>query len=286
MRRCDGVATGSLIDLHYGLLDPDQERACRAHLAGCADCSAELEDLSRLSGALRADEAFPSEPEVDWDAFARTTVKRAMGGRHRLLAPLTDLQARWREPWGERLSFQAAPAWAAAASLVVFLSLGVIAYNSLPFLMFTGPDSQTSTVAGGGAGVLVPPANLDNLTVNLARNNTAQYLKETRAVLVTLLDVNIECDKDKVDISAERAKATELLRRQRLIASELHRLPLARAQDVCDELEKLLLEVASLGDCTKDEEIRTLRDVVEKRQILVRMEILSQELAAREGTSA
>lgn len=125
----------------------------------------------------------------------------------------------------------------------------------------------------------MPQDNLDHLSVNLARNNTARYLNETRAVLVTLLDVNIPCDAEKVDISLERAKAVELLRRQRLIAAELRRMPLSRAEGVCNDLEGLLLEIASLGDCTRDEEIRTLRDAVEKRQILVRMELLSQELA-------
>jgi len=102
-------------------------------------------------------------------------------------------------------------------------------------------------------------------------------------VLVSMMDVNIHCEKGKVDISAERAKATELLRRQRLIAAELNRMPLARAQDVCNDLEKLLLEVASLADCAHDDDIRTIRDLVDKRQILVRMELLSQELARREG---
>jgi hypothetical protein len=47
-----------------------------------------------------------------------------------------------------------------------------------------------------------------------------------------------------------------------------------------------LLEVASLADCTKGEDLKTIRDVMEKRQILVRMELLSQELARRAGANA
>lgn len=178
----------------------------------------------------------------------------------------------------------ARPVWAAAAaSLVLVVGIGLLT-GRLPI-----PDFGPSAPIPAGepaAGVLVPDANLDNLTVNLARQNTAEYLRQTRAVLVTLLDVNIHCDKGKVDVSAERAKASELLRRQRLIAAELHRMPLARAQDVCNDLERLLLEVASLTDCARDAEIQTLRDQIEKRQIFVRMELLGQELVRGEGPRA
>jgi hypothetical protein len=133
---------------------------------------------------------------------------------------------------------------------------------------------------------MVPEENLDILAVRLARRNTAQYLTDTRAVLITLLDVEMGCDKDKVDITAERARALELLRRQRIVATELGRVPLSRAKDVTEDLQQLLLEISSLADCAPTGDIQTLRDVVEKRQILVRMELLTQELARRGATRA
>lgn len=262
MNRCDAFED-KLVDLHYGLLDQKEAGACRAHVADCVECAGRLEELGNLLGALRVGEAFPRESDVDWGAFRVSTVRRALAGRRGWLAALLP---------GMRLPV--APAWAAAAVLVAAGGLALMAYGLLPpGGKAPGPEPVAS--------VHVPEDNLDNLTVNLARQNTARYLKETQAVLVTLLDVNIECEKDHVDITAERQKAIELLRRQRLIAAELNRLPLARAQDVCDDLQSLLLEISTLADCTRDEEIRTLRDVVEKRQILVRMELLSQELARR-----
>ncbi len=261
MKPCDAWGD-SLVDLQYGLLDPQQERACRDHLDRCAACARRAAVLQRLEAALSAEPALPRERDVDWDAFARATARRALGRRARLLALLRPLAA----------TPAARTAWAgAAAALVVVAGLGV---------MSRGPGAPPAGPATAGAAeVMMPQDNLDHLSVNLARNNTARYLNETRAVLVTLLDVNIPCDAEKVDISLERAKAVELLRRQRLIAAELRRMPLSRAEGVCNDLEGLLLEIASLGDCTRDEEIRTLRDAVEKRQILVRMELLSQELA-------
>ena len=232
--------------------------------------------LDAVVGSLRSDEAFPREGEVDWAQFARSTVARATSDSPS--RSVVSTPASWLDRFASAFRMPAVPAWSAAAALAVVAVLGILSYRYFP--ISTGPAAAPS------ASVFVAEDGLDNLTVNLARQNTAKYINETRAVLVTLLDVNIECDKGKVDITAERAKATELLRRQRLLAAELHRYPLARAEDVCNDLERLLLEISSLGDCTRDEEIKTLRDVVEKRQILVRTELLSQELAKRGGSRA
>lgn len=263
-----------LTDLHYGLLDADGERAARLHLTQCSVCASAYADLERLTGALRVNEAFPQEDSVNWDQVARATVRRAM-------EPAPSFVANWGERL-RRLIPAPMPSWAAAAAGVVLLvAAGLMAGR------FTGGGPAPLIPDNGEmASVFVPEANIDNLTVSLARQNTAEYLRQTRAVLVSMLDVNIDCDKGKVDVSAERAKATELLRRQRLIATELHRMPLARAQGVCDDLEKLLLEVASLADCTRSDEIQSIRDLVEKRQILMRMELLGQELTRAEGARA
>jgi hypothetical protein len=276
-----------------GEADAATSAACREHLEACPACAAERELLGHLAGALRPGEAFPRESEVDWEGFARDTVRRALLEDRPAPAP-----ARWDERLRQMISRVLAPsdgpgwaparvAWGAAAAVVVAAGVTLMMLSPGP-LDPGGPvpgDAQ-----GGQAAAVVPIAmsegNIDNLTVTLARQNTARYLNETRAVLVTLLDVGIDCDKDKVDVSAERAKATELLRRQRLIAAELNRVPLARAQDVCNELERLLVEISTLADCARDEELQTLRDVVEKRQILVRMELLSAELARREASRA
>jgi hypothetical protein len=272
VRPCDSIRD-SLIDLHYGLIDePERESVIRGHVAECSACAAQLRSLEQLLGALRRDEAFPREPEVDWETFARTTVGRA-AGRGWSWRALVDGLTR-------PVTVSITPAWAAAASAILILGLGILGYTFLPL---TGGNG--TTLGPPVTLVLVPEDNLDKLTVNLARKNTAQYLRETRAVLVTILDVDMGCDQDKVDITAERAKAVELLRRQRLVATELSRLPLARAQEVTGDLQNLLLEISSLADCTRSDDIQTLRDVVDKRQILVRMELLTQELDRRTGGS-
>ncbi|MGH9866962.1 MAG: zf-HC2 domain-containing protein [Candidatus Polarisedimenticolia bacterium] len=286
MKRCDEVRDRLLDDADPARLDAE----CRDHLASCPDCAAGSETLRHLSTALRPDEAFPRENEVDWAGFARHTVMRAIS--EDAVREMTVPAAPAAPGWLDRLAAAARAllpttssarqrlAWASGAMLLV---AGVA---MAAMMMLSPPQDPGAPPVPQQASISMPEGNIDNLTVNLARQNTARYINETRAVLVTLLDVKVDCDDDKVDVSAERAKATELLRRQRLIAAELDRVPLARAQDVCGELGRLLLEISTLADCAKDSELQTLRDVVEKRQILVRMELLSAELARREAQRA
>lgn len=281
MKRCEFVLE-RLVDLRVDLDTARDVAECRTHAASCPECAEHIQRLELLTSALRADEAFPKEDKVNWDGFARATVRRA----------ITQAQAAAAHPagsgWGAWLSGLLRPARPWAPARMAWAAGGfMVAVAGVTMMMLSGqPRHLDGPAPDETAAITMTPDNIDHLTVALARQNTARYLNETRAVLVTLLDVGIDCDKDKVDVSAERAKAMALLRRQRLIAAELERVPLARAQDVCNELERLLVEISTLADCARDDELQTLRDVVEKRQILVRMELLSAELARREALRA
>ena len=271
-----------LVDLHYGMLAPEEEKAIRDHVVSCAVCAAEVETIRTLMGALRADEAFPRESEVNWEAFARVTVARAVApGTAATISPVSDDMPLWHrlfQSLTRPMTVSFSPAMA-AISVALLIGAGVTVYQFMPSgTPGQAIDNHQHTPV---AVILVPEESLNQLTVNLARNNTARYLDETRAVLLTLMEVPIGCDDETVDITEERVRAARLLRRQRLVATELGRLPLARAKDVTSDLQQILLEISSLADCTRDEEIQTLRDVVEKRQILMRMELLSEELKRR-----
>ncbi len=275
MRSCDRFSE-LIVDHRYGLIDdPEQARALREHLDACRACAARSEALGLLASSLRVEEAFPQEASVDWDAFSRRTIARAVASAERVGGWRTLVGAFTRP-----MTISFTPAWAAAGVLVVS-GLALATWSLLPV-----PSPQAPTLAPIANHTMVPEENLDLLAVNLARRNTAQYLRDTRAVLITLMDVEVGCDKDSVDITAERERALELLRRQRLVAVELGRSPMSRAQDVTEDLQQLLLEISSLADCASTGDIQTLRDVVEKKQILVRMELLTQELARRGGIRA
>lgn len=259
----------------YADLDGDAARAVEAHLKGCAGCREELRALQRVTHALSAEAAFPREREVDWDAFARATVERAVGFRARpaRAARPAGLAAWWRQVWR-------APGLAsAAAGLLVVAGAALGTYGVLRWGPGAGaPEPVLVAESAAAMPVRLPASMLADIETTSARAGTQRYLAESRALLLSLLGAPIRCEKDTVDIRDERAKSLDLIRRQRLIADDLEALPLARARDVCRDIERLLLEIVALNDCARADQIRELKSLVEGRQIMLRLELLSEEL--------
>jgi hypothetical protein len=261
----------------YGDLSAEETRALEAHLEGCAGCREELRGLQRAAGALGEDVMFPGEAGMDWDAFAASTVQRITGLRGRAAGKAAGLAAWWHQ-------VLRAPGWAAAAAAMLLVA--GVAIGTYGALMITGgaagdtpqvPMARTSRPALQQ--VLLPEAMLVDIQNNTARAGTRRYLAESRALLTSLVASPVHCGQENVDISAERAKSLQLIRRQRLIADQLESLPLARAQEVCRDLEQLFLEILSLSDCARAEQILELRRLVESRQLLLRLELLNDEMA-------
>lgn len=270
-QRCD-VFRVDLAAHVYGDLPDDAARALEAHLRDCSGCREELRSLQRTSAALDERVMFPREAEVDWDAFAAATVRKALGAG--AASPAPGLAA-----WLQQVL--RAPGWAAAAAallLVAGVTLGLWGAGALS----GGSPPPLPAMAGGGARIpqenLIPAAMLADISASTAKAGTKKYLNESRALLTSLLAVPVRCGDDTVDIAVERKKSLQLLRRQRLIADQLESLPLARAREVSMDLEQLFMEILSLSDCARAEQVVELRRLVERRQLLLRLELLSDEM--------
>jgi hypothetical protein len=264
----------------YGDLLPDEIRELEVHVDTCRACSSELRGLQRTALSLKPESLFTRESEVDWGAFASATVKRATGfqaNRSRGNSSFLDWVDRmWRRP--------GLAAAAAGVLLMVGAALGTYGAFSLrqeqPLVIQTN-----GAVVGPTVPARLPASMLDDIEAFSAKAGTQKYLSESRAMLVSLLGSPIKCKKDSVDIRDERAKSLQLIRRQRLLANELNQLPLARAKQVCGDLERLLMEIVTLNDCAKAEQILELRKLVQEQQLLYRIDLLSDQMA-RSATDA
>jgi len=262
----------------YADLGADEERALNAHLLSCAGCREELRGLQRLALNLRPEVMFPREPEVDWESFARSTVQRATGFRpsYRKSRGVAGLAA-----WCRQVLRAPGLAVASAGLLV----LAGVALGTFGVLTFKTRESLPAVVsAENQAETILPRSMLANIERSAAQGSARRYLSESRALLMSLIATPLRCEKDTVDIKDERAKALELIRRQRLIADDLQTLPLARAQDICRDLENVFIEIASLNDCAKVEQITELRKLVASRQLLLRLDLVADQL--KKGTTS
>lgn len=253
-----------LLTLHcFGDLSAAEARRVEEHVASCASCAAERAGIESTLRRLEPSALYPREGEVDWDRFAEAAVSRALGG-----ARVLTFRARLRR-------LVPATALARAAMLLVAVGLGVLLWTQWP----EGPGGEDMGLPGGDAVQVMVTENMqDRLEVAVARRSARDYLEESRVVLVNVLDAPIRCSKDQIDIEAERKKSIELLRVKKRLQGDLERPELARAAELCDQLEGILTEISTLEGCTDLQRIRELRAAVQRHQLLTKIGVVGNAL--------
>jgi Putative zinc-finger len=113
-----------------GALDPDETRAVDAHLAGCADCRAEVAELNELNAMLGEvpPEAFLDGPPDDGDLLLQRTLRQVRSERQEriaLAAPEPET-SRWQEPPAAGTSRSRRALLLVAAALVLIAGAGVV----------------------------------------------------------------------------------------------------------------------------------------------------------------
>ncbi|TDI12429.1 MAG: zf-HC2 domain-containing protein [Acidobacteria bacterium] len=269
MNPCDAYL--EKLTLHaYGDLSPAEAREVDQHLESCVGCRAEHGALLATLQALDSRLFYPQEGEVDWNLFAAETAGLATGKvvplRRRLLRPM---------------------ALARAAAVVLAVGLGWFVLQNIDTtkvgpVRLPSPDStNTAGRAAQDTATVMPVDFQRRLEVNMARQDTRQYLADTRNVLLAVLGSPVRCEKDQLDIRLEREKSLQLLRRNQFLRDDLERPELARAADLCARLAGILTEISTLDNCADVATIRELRDVVKRNQLLIKIGVAEKELGGK-----
>jgi anti-sigma factor RsiW len=95
--KCDEIRE-SIAEYHDRELDPERAERVRAHLAGCASCAGELQELEGLETALRG--APLRADEVRWDAYVARLRERTTAARASAWRALIPLAAAALLVWG------------------------------------------------------------------------------------------------------------------------------------------------------------------------------------------
>jgi len=251
---------GRLTQCFYGLLNSRQQRALDRHLEGCRECGAEWEATRRALQRVDSETAFPFESRIDWQRFARDTVAKA---RQASSAREGGALPGWR---GARLR----PLLAWGGPLAALLIVAAIVMPRLN-------EPEAPPPAG-------PPATSAESTLllqrNVARQGAARYLRDSRSLLVSLIESPVRCRRadGAFDLSLERDRSRQLLRKKNLYIDTLAGPADQRLADLVGQLEALLLQVSSFDDCTTARQIHDLRDAIERRQILMRIDLVTRTI--------
>jgi hypothetical protein len=235
-------------------LSPDERVSIEAHLAECALCREEVAGLESVRSALADPGLFL--PQND---FSESLPQSLAARAQEISRPKF-----WRrfEPrtfaWGLGL----------AASLVLGFTL-IWTLNRPD----QSPDSPTQQVSHGN------DAFLKEMQSVYARESTSQYLSGCQDLLLNVIRSEKTCQGAKHDVSLEIAQARGLLQQKRLLDSELRRPEVARAKELCDELESLLVELSTSEKCETSGRLRTLEQFIQREQLLLRINLLQSELS-------
>ncbi len=233
--------------LVYDALDARERAETLRHLETCPHCTQELGELRELRARFDLDPLRGAEPPVPVE-FLLARVKA------RIDAPPAPARARWILPL--------TGAAAAAIAALVFV--------------FPNPPSPTPAVAPAPE---VSEEALLRLERSVAREQAARYLSDAGDVLVSVAAAHDDCDKreDRVEVGEASARSRDLLARRALLV-EADRAEVASALPVLEDVEHALREVAALPSCVRAVEVKRFRDQVEKRQLLMKIRLMTGEL--------
>jgi hypothetical protein len=113
------------------------------------------------------------------------------------------------------------------------------------------------------------------------RADAVRYLAEAQDILVQMRAA-ADCPdspQDSVDVAHESKNSRTLLRRRAALVSGSGET-LVAARGVMEEVEGLLQQVAELPRCTRRAEVAAIARNVEQRNLLMKIDMVAQELAA------
>jgi hypothetical protein len=232
----------ALVLAHYGEEDGPENRL---HLAACADCKARLVALGDLLGTVQAPEA----PERPADYGARVWARLEPRLQAKPAAPLVF------RVFGARPLPKVAGFSALAASLVLAFLLG---------RQFPGSAPQALTPAVRERILLVA---------------IGDHLERSQMVLVEI--ANAPSD-GPLDVSAERASASDLVAANRLYRQTAARSGEPALAAVLEELERVLVEVAAGPEQLSQADLGELQRRIEARGLLFKIRVVGSQVRERE----
>jgi len=254
MNNCESVR-GLLVLYAEGELPPEQKMQVENHLITCAQCREEAAGIDKVRRWL-ADPALFEPPEnYAWQFLPRKLAERARAlpvARHWWPGSLGSL------------------GWTLSMAATFLLACGLIWLT------------QRQTPAPAPVVQVEAPGNqafLGKIQSAYAREMTSQYLAQCQDLLLNVVRAEKSCEGEKYDVSIEVTRARDLLKRKRMLDSELRAPEVAHAKELCDELETFLINLSTSEKCETTDELHGMERFIEKEQLLLRINVLQAELS-------
>lgn len=257
-----------LVAFLYRELDNNIHEQVRSHLDTCPQCQVELQELKRVIRAADSlnDNVEEAMASVDWDVLPEQISKAVFADKSVL-----PQKAPRRSFWEILAQSRFKPVYAA---LFVGLMLG-----SLMTLIVM----RTSLLREPqGESFVVTKDFLDRVDLEMARRDTLDYLEKSQYVLLDFVQASPEKTPQswRRDLASEAAK--DLLAKKRYINPQLDKFHMAKAKEICDQIEFLFFELTQISDQLSEEDLQNIQDLIEDNQLLLKIKLLKRDLEESE----
>jgi hypothetical protein len=250
-----------------GDLSGDSALSVKEHLAMCPKCKNEFETIKKiLDGADSLhDDIRKVMAAIDWDALpgqiAQTVFEKERGTRRE-----SKVRSFWRPLFQPRWR----PVYAGVAAGLV---LGVILT-----LVFLKPGALRTPP---GAKYYASNEFIDRVEFQMAKRETLDYLERSEYLILDF----IQSPPGKTQLLQKdqpAQKAKDLLSKKRYINQQLDRFQMAKAKEICNQIEFLFLELSQISEELTAEEIAKIQNLVEQKQLLLKIKLLKKEIEKSE----
>ncbi len=257
-----------LVAFIYGELDRNTTEEVRSHLERCPRCQEEvrgIKELIRSADSLK-DDVEEAMAAVDWDTLPSQISEAVLDDRS-----LRTRQAPRRNFWKTLTLPRLKPVYAA---LLVGLVLGSLA---------TLIVMQTSLLEESrGQSFFVSQEFLDRVELEMARRDTLDYLDKSQYVLLDFIQASPEKSPQSWRRELVSQTARDLLDKKRYINPQLDKFRMAKAKEICDQIEFLFFELTQVSDQLSEEELLNIQNLIEEKQLLLKIKLLKKDLEESE----
>ncbi len=257
-----------MVDFLSQELPEEKRRMLAAHLNQCSLCR---QEFNRLKQFMEAANSFQSDIDrvmatVDWENLAPEITEFVYQKK-------ASLDKKKREKRWFSYLFQPGlrPVY---AGVLIGILIGALA------TLFIFRLSLVKTTGRGE--VLVSPRFLEKAELEIARRETLDYLDRSQYLLLDFVQTPPEKGQKFWKSEYVYQKAKDLLSQKKYINPQLRKFRMAKAKEICDQIELLFYELMQMNDHLSAEELQRIQGLIEKKQLLLKIKLLQKELKESE----
>lgn len=262
MRECRKMHQ-NLVAFIYGELEEKEREGFESHLKSCFSCQKEMEKIKEV---LKAADPLHRDIEeamsaVNWKELAAQVTEKVYRAEEKkkretllqqLIRPISRTQLR--------------PVYAG-------LAVGLILGSLFTFIIL-----RSSLTEARRARLYMPEDYIERVELEMARRETLDYLEESQFLIIDVLQALSEKEPGQLEEGLTAQRARNLLLKKKYINHKLDSFQMAKAKQICDQIELLFYDLAQISDQLPTWRRKEILNLIEKKQLLLKIKILRKEL--------